>query len=85
MARKIPALVVLPQNGSANRDKNRAISGIEKKIKKLSLFFEKQIFLHKFLLWIKVMVVGVETKIDTLLHKVRRRAQEVNKKTKEEK
>ncbi len=80
LARKISVLVVLPQDGSVKGYKGKFMLAVESKAKEFFIFFEKQIFLHKFLLWIKIMVVKVETKIDQLLHKVRRRAQEVNKK-----
>ncbi len=80
LARKIPVLATLPQNGGSKGRKNKFILSIENRVQKISVFFEKQIFLHKFLLWIKIIVVKIETKIDSLLHKVRRRAQEVSKK-----
>jgi hypothetical protein len=83
LARKIPVLVDLPQNGGAKKsEKHHLVIEIESRIKKISTFFEKQIFLHKFLLWTKIMIGRIETKIDSLLRKVRHRAQEVNKKTK---
>ena len=80
LVHKVPVLIVLPQNGSVKGYKSKFMLGVESRAKEFFIFFEKQIFLHKFLLWIKIMVVKVETKIDQLLHKVRRRAQEVNKK-----
>jgi hypothetical protein len=83
LARKMPVLADLPQNGGARkREKHHLIVNIESRIKKVSTFFEKQIFLHKFLMRVKIMIVKVDTKIDSLLRKVRNRAQEVNKKTK---
>ena len=79
LARKIPILVTLSKNGGGKGAKHRYILSIEGKIKKVSIFFEKQIFLHRFLLWIKIMVVKIEVKIDSLLHKIRKKAQQRDK------
>ena len=46
---------------------------LEKELKNIIAFFEKQIYLHKLLSWIKVMTLRVETKIDVLLHKIRKK------------
>ena len=40
---------------------------------------EKQIFMHKFLSWTKVMTLKIETRIDALLQKIRKKAQQVDK------
>ena len=81
--RKMPMLNSLPQNGSIGIRKHRIILDIEAKIKDVSLFFEKQIFLHKFLSWIKVATLKVETRVDVLLHKIRRKAQQIEKEKKD--
>lgn len=79
LARKIPMLSSLPQNGSTGFRKNKIIVNIEDRIKEVSVFFEKQIFLHKILSWIKIMVLRIETKIDVLLHKIRKKNQQTKK------
>ena len=54
---------------------------VEKRVK-IFLFFEKQIFLHKLLSWVKVMTLKIETRVDHPLHKIRKKAQEVDKNNK---
>ena len=85
MARKIPVLNSLPQNGSTGIRKHQIILNIENKIKDILVFFEKQIFLHKFLSWVKVMTLKIETRVDVLLHKIRKKAQQVDKEINEKK
>ena len=76
--KKAPALAKLPQNGSAFH-KGGFILKIENKINDIYLAFKKQIFLHKFLSWIKVITLKVETKTDALLHKIRKEAQNIDR------
>ena len=83
LARKIPALSTLPQNGSTGIKDHRVVLSVGNKIKEVSVLFEKQIFLHKFLSWVKIMTLRVETKIDSSLHKIRKKAQQVDKKKKQ--
>ncbi|MCX6721980.1 MAG: hypothetical protein NTY04_02215 [Candidatus Staskawiczbacteria bacterium] len=71
MAYKIPALNSLPQNGTTGIKKHKFILAIENKVKGVFIFFEKQIIFHKFLSWVKVMTLRIETKVDHLLHKIR--------------
>jgi len=85
LARKIPALNTLPQNGSTGIEKHRLIIDVENKIKEIVLLFQKQIFLHKFLSWIKVMTLKVEVQTDHLLHSIRRKAQKIDRELKEKK
>ena len=85
LARKIPVLNTLPQNGSVGIKKHRIISDVENKIKELSVFFKKQIFLHKLLSWVKVMTLKIETRIDVLLHKIRNKSQQIDKESKDKK
>jgi hypothetical protein len=80
LARKIPVLTSLPQNGTTGIRKHRIILNTENKIKDFLVFFEKQIFLHKFLSWVKVMTLRIETRIDHSLHKIRKKAQQKGKK-----
>jgi len=85
LARKIPSLTLLPHNGSAGIRGHHIIASTENKIKEIVTFFEKQIFLHKFLSWVKVLTLRVETRIDVLLHKIRKKAQQIEKQKKEKK
>ena len=80
LARKIPVLTSLPQNGTTGIRKHRIILNTENKIKEVAVLFEKQIFLHKFLSWVKVMTLKIETRIDHSLHKIRKKAQQAGKK-----
>jgi len=81
--RKIPVLVQLPHNGHHGFKKSKFIANIEKKIRNTHFhFFEKQMLLHKILSWVKVWTLRVETKIDTLLHGIRKKAQELDKEVK---
>jgi hypothetical protein len=79
LLRKIPVLNTLPRNGTSGIKKHRFIVEVEEKIKDIFVFFRKQILLHKILSWVKVMTLKIETRIDHLLHKIRRKAQEVDK------
>src|SRR3989344_2714967 len=81
--KKIPVLVSLPQNGHHGLKKPKFISKIEKKVKDTHFhFFEKQMFLHKLLSKAKVWILKTETKIDNLLHGIRKNAQELDSKKK---
>jgi hypothetical protein len=78
--KKIPILVELPQNGHHGFKKPEFILKIEEKVKEKHFhFFEKQMLLHKLLSFAKVWILKIETKIDHLLHGVRKKAQEVEK------
>jgi hypothetical protein len=79
LARKIPNLNLLPHNGTTGIRKHQIILNVETKIKNFFVFFEKQIFMHKFLSFVKVMTLKIETRIDVLLHKIRKKAQQVDK------
>ncbi|MEK7664316.1 MAG: hypothetical protein AAB340_02700 [Patescibacteria group bacterium] len=79
--RKIPALVKLPKNGHHGIKKPKIVGDLEKKIKDTHFhFFEKQMFLHRLLSKTKVWILKTETKIDHLLHSIRKKAQELDKK-----
>ena len=79
LAKKIPAINTLPKNGTVGLRKHRIISDIEQKISDVSIYFEKQIFLHKFLSWVKIITLKTEVKVDNLLHSIRKKAQQVDK------
>jgi len=79
LARKIPVLNSLPHNGNVGIKKHHIILNAESKIKNILIYFEKQIFLHKILSWIKVMTLRIETRVDILLHRIRKKAQQIDK------
>lgn len=80
---KIPVLVSLPKNGTTGLKKPKLIAKLEKDIKaKHFHFFEKQMLLHKTLSLVKVWTLKAETKIDHLLHGIRKKAQELDRKKK---
>ncbi len=80
LARKIPALIVLPQNGKTGIKKHQIIKDIESKIREAHFsLFVKQTLLHKTLSFIKIITLKLEAQIDTLLHRIRKKAQEINK------
>ncbi len=84
--RKIPVLLTLSKNGHHGIKKPKALKAIEKKIKDMHFnFFEKQMFLHKILSKTKVWILKTETKIDHLLHGIRKNAQELDSKKKRKK
>ena len=84
--KKIPVLVQLPQNGHHGFKKSESIANIEKKIKDTYFhLFSKQMLLHKVLSFVKITTLKLETKIDELLHGIRKRAQELDKKVKNKK
>lgn len=85
LARKIPALNTLPKNGTIGIKKHHVIENVENKLKAFGLAFEKQIYLHKVLSFIKVTTLKIETKVDHLLHNLRKKAQEVEKKSRKKK
>lgn len=80
LIRKIPILTSLPQNGESGIKEHKLVIGLGDKVKAVVTAIEKQIFLHKFLSWVKVMTLKIETKVDHLLHKIRKKAQQVDKK-----
>lgn len=76
LVKKIPVLNTLPKNGNAGIREHHYIQNIENKIKEFFTTLEKQIFLHKALSWTKCQIIKAEVKIDKLLHKIRKKAQE---------
>jgi len=76
LVRKMPVLVKLPQNGTTGIKEHRIFLSIEERIKKIFNIFEKQIILHKILSFAKVIILKTETKIDHLLHKIRKKVKE---------
>jgi len=85
LARKVPALTTLPQNGTSGIKKHHYILSVENKIKEILFFFKKQILLHKFLSWVKVMTLKLEIKIDHSLHSIRKKSQQIDKDIKDKK
>ena len=59
----------------------KLVSKIGKKVKSSYFhFFEKQMLMHKLLSITKVWTLRAERKIDSLLHGIRKKAQEIDKK-----
>ncbi|MEK7664884.1 MAG: hypothetical protein AAB361_01960 [Patescibacteria group bacterium] len=85
MASKVPVLAQLPQNSGSEIKKGKIVLKTEEKIKDFYNFFKKQIILHKFLSFVKCLTLRVETKIDELLRKIRKKAQQTDKDLKEKK
>lgn len=85
LARKIPVLNTLPQNGSTGIKKHQIVLEAENKIKDFLLAVEKQIFLHKLLSWVKCLTIKAEVRIDNLLHNIRKKAQKIDKDLKDKK
>ena len=84
--KKMPELIMMPKNGHHGIKKPDLIAKIEKEIKRHHFhFFEKQMLLHKLLSKIKIWTLKLETKVDHLLHGIRKKAQELDKKTKKRK
>jgi len=80
LARKMPILVQLPQNGTTGIKEHRIFRNIEERVKNIFIAFEKQIWLHKLLSWTKVVVLKIETKIDRLLQGLRKKNKEQKEK-----
>lgn len=79
LARKIPVLNTLPQNGTTGLAETHIVLGLQNRVKAFVLTIEKQLFLHKFLSWIKVMTLKIEVRIDHMLHGIRKKAQKIDK------
>lgn len=85
LARKMPVLNALPYNGTTGIRKHQVISNVESRIKEIAVYFQKQIFLHKLLSFVKVMTLRIETRVDHSLHKIRKKAQQIDKEKKTKK
>jgi hypothetical protein len=86
LASKMPALVQLPKNGHHGFKKHGFIVKIENRIKHHHFHvFKKQLWLHKLLSFVKVWTLKTETKIDHLLHGIRKKAQQLDKELKKKK
>ena len=79
LVKKLPTINTLPQNGTTGIKKHQYILEFENKIKGILISIEKQVLLHKILSWVKVITLKVEIRVDKLLHKIRRKAQQVDK------
>jgi len=74
--KKMPTLLTLPESKNNIIRDHHIILNAENKIKEIFVYFEKQIWLHKFLFWIKCIVSKIEHGLDDWLHKIRKKAQE---------
>ena len=81
----MPDLHTLPHDGTTGIKKHKIVSSVELKIKEVFVYFEKQIFLHKLLSWVKIITLKIETKGDRLLQNIRKKAQKVDKDLKNKK
>jgi len=72
LIRKIPVLSSLSQTGSAGIREHHVVLNIQNRMSKVAVFFEKQILFHKFLSFVKVTTMKIETKVDNLLHNIRK-------------
>lgn len=79
--KKVPALAQLPQPRSKKISEG-FLTETEEKIKDFYSLVLKQKLLHKLLSWIKCLTMKIETRIDALLHGIRKTAKEqkLNKK-----
>ena len=83
---KMPVLNALPKNGHHGIKKHKLIAKIENNIKdKYFHFFEKQMLLHKVLSKSRIWILKIERKIGELLYGIRKKAQELDRKTKKKK
>lgn len=85
LIRKIPTLHTLPKNGTTGFKNHKYVLHLDEKIGKILIHFRKQILLHKFLSWVRVMTLKVEAMIDKSLHAIRKKAQKVDKDLKDKK
>ena len=86
LLKKIPELVTLPKNGHHGIKKHKVIIKAEKRIKDLHFhFFSKQMLLHKLLSKFRLLVLKTEKKVDSILHSIRKKAQELDKQVKKKK
>ena len=85
LVKKVSVLATMPKNGTTGFKKHQLILDVENKVKDFFLAIEKQVFLHKVLSWVKCLTLKIETKIDTLLHHIRKKAQQVDKDLKNKK
>ncbi len=83
--KKVPAVAQLPKQGSHGFE-SKLLAKVKNKIQHHHFhLFEKQMLLHRILSWVKVWTLKIETKIDHLLHGIRKKAQELDKKVKNKK
>ncbi len=80
LARKMPILVQLPQNGTTGIKEHRIFLVVTEKIESIYSIFKKQIIMHKLLSYAKVIILKVEVKIDQLLHSLRKKVKEQKEK-----
>jgi hypothetical protein len=83
---KIHILAELPQNGHHGLKKPETLKRIEKKLKETHFhFFQKQMLLHRFLSKSRVWLLKTERRIDSVLHGIRKKAQELDNQIKKKK
>jgi len=83
LAMKAPVIATMPQNGSTGLRKPAIAAKAERKIKELHFhFFSKQMLLHKILSMFRIWTLKAERYIDTTLHRIRKKAQELDRELK---
>lgn len=78
--RKIPALMNLPVNGKTSFKKYAFVEKFGHKTKEILEYFDHIAFIHKIVSLIKILVLKIEVKVDTILHSLRREAKIKNDK-----
>lgn len=73
--RRMPEVAQMPQNGGSGLRSHRWIAAAEEKARELAESFDKNVWMHRVLSWVKVLILKVEVQIDHLLHGVRKKAQ----------
>jgi hypothetical protein len=82
LAKKAPVLCTLPKNGGTGFRETKIILCVEERIKDFLIYFKKQIYLHKILSFVKVTAIKIETKVDGIMHGIRKNAQKIDKEKK---
>lgn len=73
LVKKMPEVSLLPQNQGVGIREHKIFLGFENRLKGFINFFQKQIFFHKLLSWVKVITLKIEVRVDKMLHKIRKK------------
>ena len=83
LAKKIPTLNTLPHDGHHGIKKHTLIAKIESKIKDAHFqVFTKQVWLHKLLSNTRIGLLKLESKINDMLHGMRKKTEKLENETK---
>ena|SRR5581483_4206535 len=76
VVKKMPQVAQVSERGTMTFKKGGWVVNLEKKVKDAYVhFFEKQIPLHKFLSFLKVLILKTERRVDHWLHGIRKKSQ----------